>query len=69
LLTGRIARLEATSLPPRLREIATAVALEQGLDPDAVIQQAQVILRQIQEAGIPLTARAITAFLASAGPG
>ena len=68
-LTRRITKLESRTLPPGLREMATRVALEQELDPRAVIQQCKVILQQIDEAGIPLTHEAIAAFLASPSSG
>ena len=68
-LTRRITKLESRTLPPGLREIATAAALEEGLDPEEVMKQCKVILRQIQEAGIPMTEAAISAFLGTTETG
>lgn len=63
-LIHRLARLEAGALAPWMRTMATAIAGQEGLDPRAVLQESQVILRQIHEAGMPFTLEAVTAFLA-----
>jgi hypothetical protein len=68
-LTHRISHLEGLALPPGLREIATSIARQEGLDPEAVITQATVILRHIQKAGIPMTEAAIAAYLGADDPG
>lgn len=62
-LSRRLMRLEGISLTLWMRGMAATIANEQGLDPWDVLQETRVILRQLQSAGIPLTAAAVTAFL------
>ncbi len=69
-LARRVGRLEAPRdgrLPPWARSLAAEVAAEAGLEPEAVIEEAEAILAQAAAAGALGSRARWAAFLAAEG--
>jgi hypothetical protein len=67
-LACRVSRLETPPggrLPALARAVAAEVAAEMGLDPEAVVREAEAILVRAEAAGVLGSGEAFAAFLAA----